>query len=242
MGVRTRARECRSGSEGRERIARTETAYRHIKILILHYEIRPGQQLLHEVLCERLGMSSTPIREALLRLEAEGYVVQIPNRGFFVAEITAAEARHLFDVREALEVLAIERAIEAADATLFPALRECQREYRRLLQSERTRERTVVDQRFHLLIATATGNEILRRMVENVFERIVIKRTVEGFPIGRGIRAFEEHEEIVRAIDKGRVAEAQEAMREHIRNACRSVVEHIEQRQAALGDLQRARS
>src|SRR5437879_11997619 len=86
--------------------------YDEIKDLILCNEILPGQKLHHQQLSERLGVSRTPVREALTRLVQEGYVSFLPNRGFTCKEIRMQEAEELYDLREALEAFAVEKAIE----------------------------------------------------------------------------------------------------------------------------------
>src|SRR4249919_1043662 len=87
--------------------------YNQIKHLILCNEIMPGQKLHHQQLSERLGVSRTPVREALTRLVQEGYVSFLPNRGFTCKEIRLQEAEELYEVREALEAFAVERALRS---------------------------------------------------------------------------------------------------------------------------------
>jgi DNA-binding GntR family transcriptional regulator len=98
------------------RAKRTENlsaqVYSQIKNLILCNEVLPGQKLHHQQLSERLGVSRTPVREALTRLVQEGYVSLLPNRGFTCKEIRLQEANELYELREALEVFAVEKAIE----------------------------------------------------------------------------------------------------------------------------------
>src|SRR5687768_13244248 len=72
----------------------------------------PGQKLHHQQLSERIGVSRTPVREALTRLVQEGYVSLLPNRVFTCKEIRLQEANELYELREALEALAVEKAIE----------------------------------------------------------------------------------------------------------------------------------
>src|SRR5580765_4775424 len=98
------------------RVRRTENlsgqVYSQIKTFILCNEILPGQKLHHQELSERLGVSRTPVREALTRLAQEGYVSLLPNRGFTCKEIRLQEAEELYQLREALEAFAVEKAIE----------------------------------------------------------------------------------------------------------------------------------
>src|ERR1041385_3870626 len=86
--------------------------YAQIKNLILCNEVLPGQKLHHQELSERLGVSRTPVREALTRLVQEGYVSLLPNRGFTCKEIGLQEAEELYELREALEVFGVQKAIE----------------------------------------------------------------------------------------------------------------------------------
>src|SRR5512145_1588809 len=89
--------------------------YAQIKNLILRNEVMPGQKMHHQELSERLGVSRTPVREALPRLVQEGYVSFLPNRGFTCKEIRLQEADELYDLREALEAFAVEQAIRHMD-------------------------------------------------------------------------------------------------------------------------------
>src|SRR3990172_2747308 len=83
--------------------------YNQIKSLILSNEVMPGQKLHHQHLSERLGVSRTPVREALTRLVQEGYVSFLPNRGFTCKEIRLQEAEELYELREAMEAFAVEK-------------------------------------------------------------------------------------------------------------------------------------
>src|SRR5215510_15049068 len=85
--------------------------YNQIKQLILCNEVMPGQKLSHQQLSERLGVSRTPVREALTRLVQEGYVSFLPKRGFTCKEIRMQEAEELYELREALEAFTVEKAV-----------------------------------------------------------------------------------------------------------------------------------
>jgi DNA-binding GntR family transcriptional regulator len=212
----------------------TEFAYQRIKDLILRYEFKPGQKLTQEGLAARLGVSLTPVREALRILEKEGYAAPVRNRGFFVGEISLKEAEELFEVREALEVLSVEKATKYADETFLHALDACTREYQHVVTQALTRERILMDQRFHLLIARQADNETLRRTLEHVFERITLKRKIEGAPPARGIVAYDEHVVILKAIREGDVDRARDLVGVHVRNAKDAVLRQLRERQTLL--------
>src|SRR5262247_3233434 len=124
--------------------------YNQIKNLILYNEIMPGQKLHHQQLSERLGVSRTPVREALTRLVQEGYVSFLPNRGFTCKEIRMQEAEELYELREALEAFAVEKAIENLTDSALDRLREKMTVYGRDVGNRFTRDRLVFDQDVHL--------------------------------------------------------------------------------------------
>jgi DNA-binding GntR family transcriptional regulator len=209
-------------------------AYTRLKELILRYDLKPGQKLTQEALARRLGVSLTPVREALRTLEQEGYVTLLRNRGFYVTEITLKEAEELFELREALEVLSIEKAIKYRDEAFVDALDACLREYERVVRQALTRERVLLDQRFHLLIARQADNESVRRTLEHVFERITLKRKIEGASPTRGATAYDEHVTILEAIREGDVARARDLVGHHVRNAKDAVLRQLRERQSFL--------
>src|SRR5918992_3994722 len=127
--------------------------YSQIKNLILCNEVLPGQKLHHQELSERLGVSRTPVREALTRLVQEGYASLLPNRGFTCKEIRLQEADELYELREALEAFAVEKAIENLTQVTSRQLSAKMNLYGHDVQKRFTRERLIYDQEVHLEIA-----------------------------------------------------------------------------------------
>lgn len=224
----------RSSARREPRKDLTEFAYTKTKGLIQRYELKPGQKIAQGALAAGLGVSLTPVREALRILEREGYVTSVRNRGFYVAEISLKEAEELFELREALEVLGVEKAMKYCDEPFLRELEACVSEYRRVVTQALTRERILIDQKFHLLIARQADNESLRRMLQHVFERITLKRKVEGAPPTRGIAACDEHVRLLQAIREGDVDRAKELLALHVRNAKEVVLRQLRERQLLL--------
>jgi DNA-binding GntR family transcriptional regulator len=127
--------------------------YAQIKNLILCNEVMPGQKMHHQELSDRLGVSRTPVREALTRLVQEGYVSFLPNRGFTCKEIRLQEAEELYDLREALEVFAIEKAVANVSDEALDELSRKINLYGADVQRRFSRERLIYDQDLHLDIA-----------------------------------------------------------------------------------------
>lgn len=210
--------------------------YHQIKRLILCNQIMPGQKLHHQELSERLGVSRTPVREALTRLVQEGYVSFLPNRGFTCKEIGIQEAEELYELREALEAFAVERAIENLTGSALAQLRSNVSSYGRDVQNRFTRERLVYDQDVHLAIVRIAGNEMLTNTLSHVFERIVLKRRTDGlYDQARGVAAHQEHLKLLEAMERRDVAAAVALVRQHIQAGKKNVMADMEQRQAMRG-------
>jgi len=207
--------------------------YGQIKRLILCNEIMPGQKLHHQQLSERLGVSRTPVREALTRLVQEGYVSFLPNRGFTCKEIRLQEAEELYELRESLEAFAVEKAVEKLTDEALAALRKKMDFYGQDVQNLFTRERLVYDQDVHLTIAQIAGNETLQSSLSHVFERIVLKRRTDGiYDPARGLTAHQEHVELLDAMARRDAQAAVAIVRGHIQAGKKNVLADLRQRQA----------
>ena len=222
--------------KNKHRARRTENlsgqVYSQIKTLILCNEILPGQKLHHQELSERLGVSRTPVREALTRLVQEGYVSLLPNRGFTCKEIRLQEADELYQLREALEAFAVEKAIENLTEAAFTELSAKINLYGKDVRKRFTRDRLVYDQDVHLEIARLSGNETLTKTLAQVFERIILKRRTDGlYDPARGITAHQEHLKLLQAMKKRSTQDAVKLVRAHIRAGRNNVLADLKQRQ-----------
>lgn len=205
--------------------------YQEIKNLILQAEIMPGQKLHHQELSDRLGVSRTPVREALTRLAQEGYVSLLPNRGFICKEIGMQEAEELYDLREALEAFAVERAVHRLTPDALERLSERVRRYGDDVHKRFTRERLIYDQNIHLEIAALAGNETLRRALKQVFERIILKRRIDGlYDEARGLSAHREHVAILEAMRRRDSQRVVRLMRAHIQAGKENVLADLARR------------
>jgi DNA-binding GntR family transcriptional regulator len=207
--------------------------YQQIKHLILCNEVMPGQKLHHQELSERLGVSRTPVREALTRLVQEGYVSFLPNRGFTCKEIRMQEAEELYELREAVEAFAVEKAIENLTAPALDRLRKKIELYGKDVENRFTRERLMYDQEVHLEIADLAGNETLKNTLHHLFERIVLKRRTDGlYDPARGVGAHQEHMRLLHAIEKRDSQQAVAIIRAHIQEGKKNVLSDLKDRQA----------
>ena len=190
----------------------TELAYLTVKQHLLNGELGEGARLTEEALSSQLGISKSPVREALTRLESEGLVIIEARRGAFVRKFSVRETRELYDVRELLEVHAV------GIANVSPAMLEEMAE-----SIERTRyhlaQGDVVahveeDMRFHGIIAAATENDELCRILENIQQKSRLSRAMT-FHLSSSTAPVS-HQKIYCALASGDRAAAKQAMGEHI--------------------------
>jgi DNA-binding GntR family transcriptional regulator len=209
--------------------ALSASVYGAIKDMIISNLLRPGHKLVHEELAKSLGVSRTPVREALERLQQESFIVRVPRRGCFVSEITAGEARELYGVREALELYALRQtaAIGLTPANIR-ALEGVLRKYAALVKDNVMRERLQVDRDFHLTLAAIPGNRALSDMLEAVYERIFLKIRTEGFRTTRGAEGYEEHVALLKALKKADFTKAEKMLAKHITQGRNRLLAHIE--------------
>ncbi|MBI4526557.1 MAG: GntR family transcriptional regulator [Deltaproteobacteria bacterium] len=208
----------------------TGQACRLIKEMILCYELRPEQKLEHQALADRLEMSRTPVREALGRLTEEGFVTRVPHKGYFVPEITEAEAEELFELRECLEIYSVERAIKNCTEADLTELRTILGSYKEAISQGVSRQMFLVDENFHYKIAEIGGGSLLKRLLTTIFEKIIMKRTMEGISPLSGLESYRRHLRIFKAIESRDIREARTQTRAHVQAGKKAVLEQIRQR------------
>jgi DNA-binding GntR family transcriptional regulator len=139
--------------------------YDVLKEMIADQRFTPGSCINVERLTQELGVSRTPIWEAIRRLEQEGIVIHTPHKGVRVRELTRKMALELYEVRENMESLAARLAAERATSELLAEMEECLSEQEKIVEGEDAVAYSSADHRFHLLIYDASGNALLKDML-----------------------------------------------------------------------------
>jgi DNA-binding GntR family transcriptional regulator len=146
------------------------------------------------------------------------------------------EAEELYELREALEAFAVEKAIATLSDKALRELREKITAYGRDVQNRFSRERLVYDQEVHLRIAQLAGNETLQNTLNHVFERIVLKRRTDGlYDPARGMAAHQEHLRLLESMERRDAAAAVAILRDHIQAGKKNVMADLQNRQAIRG-------
>ena len=215
----------------------TEEAYQQIKGFILRSEIYPRQKIIIEDLSKQMGISRTPIREAMSRLVKEGYVNQILNRGFFVKEITVEEVEELYGAREALEPYLAEEAARHVTPAQIQQLDGLLKEYGEFVERRPIRGRRLLDLGFHTKVAEIAGNSYLQAVLGEVFERIVLKQRIAVGQLDRGRDAFLQHRSILAAIRDGKPKDARREALYHVRKSKQLAMLRLQEEEDYLKSL-----
>ena len=149
-----------------------DVVFRTLRRAILKGELKPGERLMEVQLANRLGVSRTPVREAIRKLELEGLVTMIPRRGAEVAEITEKNMRDVLEVRRALEELAVKIACEKMTDEEIELLRQASKKFRDTMYNDNLTAIAENDVEFHEIIYDATGNKRLIQILNNLREQM----------------------------------------------------------------------
>ena len=197
-----------------------EVVFLTLRKAILKGELQPGERLMEIALANRLGVSRTPVREAIRMLEHEGLVVMKPRRGAQVAKITEQELNDVLEVRKSLEMLAANKACERMTEEDMKAMRETGAEFRKLALNPNCdlTALTEADVAFHDTIYRGTRNRRLNQILANLREQMYRFRLEYLKDASIRESLVSEHEEIMKAV-AGRDGElAADLIGEHIDN------------------------
>lgn len=196
-----------------------EIVFETLREAIIQGRLGPGERLMEVQLADEMGVSRTPVREAIRKLELEGFVVMIPRKGAYVASYSVKDIVDVFEVRAALEGLA---AGLAAERVTPEELEEMERAVLQIYEVSHGNDLDILvakDTDFHDLIYKASRNQRLVQIVTHLKEQIQRFRTTSLAVPGRSKDAVEEHRSIVEAISDRNVELASNLAREHIENA-----------------------
>lgn len=194
-------------------------AYALIVEAIDNGEVAPGQRLVETDLAERFGMSRTPVREALQRLEAQGVVAR-EGRSLRVATLDHDQSGELYEVRRVVEGLAARLAARHAAPEEIALLQQMVEDDRALLKDPRAL--AMSNRRFHRQLHRASHNRYLNQMLESMRRSMALLSATTLMSEGRGVQSLQEHDRIVSAIAERDEDAAQSAAEDHISNAYRT--------------------
>lgn len=215
--------------------------YEHVRDMILSHELRPGQKVLDRKLAERLGVSRTPVREALTRLEQIGLISRAGGNGYVVVEMEAKQVDDLYDLRELLEVHAIRLAVQRAGQAEVDALATVLTTLESYRSApEKRSEEVLVGLQIHEIVARASGNPFLHETLTRLLERMRTFVWVESVSADDAAaeRTREEHRAFLTVIREKRIDEAEALVRRHIRAARAHIVRILSARERFYQTMQ----
>jgi DNA-binding GntR family transcriptional regulator len=199
---------------------------RKIKEMMYYNELVPGQKIIYSDLAVRLNTSTTPIREALKLLESAKVVQYFPNKGYFVAKITEAEVRQLYEVREALEMLMLPKIVENITTA---AIASFHKRFRKLNTMEQ-RKQLFLDKQFHITIAQYAENDVACDLLNQIFDRIYLRYKPHYLSERRFKENLHEHREIIEALSSGNLKSIRNAFKKHVHHQLDYIISYMQEK------------
>ena len=191
-------------------------AYHSIRSKILSRVYVPGFQLKEVQISEEIGLTRTPVREAIIRLEREGLLRTFPNKGAFVVQLSATEIEDLYEVREALEAMAINLAARRANREELSILIKILNKTDQLYQRGAVKNYGDPTFDFHLEIVKLSKNDKLMSIWKILSAQLSLARMTSSLTRRRYLKALEEHRFILNCLSAGNDNKAIRLMRSHI--------------------------
>ena len=208
-----------------------DVVFNTLRQAILKGELEPGERLMEIQLSERLGVSRTPIREAIRKLELEGLVLMIPRKGAEVAKISETSLREVLEVRRSLEELAAELACQRIGERELLDLEEAEEAFAEAIINGEPMEIAESDEHYHDLIYQATGNSRLVQILNNLREQMYRYRLEYIKDEDKRQILVVEHEHILQALKNHDIQDAKSAVRGHIDNQQLTFSKNIKEKQ-----------
>jgi len=189
-----------------------DEAYSILQDWIISGELEPNRKLKDSELSEMLGISRTPIREALLKLEDEGLIETKANRWTMVAPISIEQAEHIYPIVEALEILAIEEGLKSVTQNVITSLEKVNEQFKKELHRGEKEKAFQSDLRFHDIIIKLSQNEELSRILNSL--KLKIKR-IEVYYFedqGEDLASYHEHLKIIESLKSKQIDDVKQTI------------------------------
>jgi DNA-binding GntR family transcriptional regulator len=205
-----------------------DVVFNTLRQAILTGELQPGERLMEISLANRLGVSRTPVREAIHKLEQEGLVIMMPRRGAQVAQITQKDLVEVLEVRLGLEEMAVSFACDRMTGEQFTAICQAAEEFTRAIDGNDLTLLAQADENFHSLICTAAGNDCLCNITNNLREQMYRYRIehLKNPEVRRDLDA--EHKSICHALEAKDAQIACKVLRSHIQSQRQAIIQMLQ--------------
>jgi DNA-binding GntR family transcriptional regulator len=214
-----------------------DKVYTTVRGRILSFDLKPGEKILENEIAKELGVSRTPVREALNKLEQEGLITVFLKKGYVVSNLTSKEVEELYEIREALEALAIKDAVRNSSEADWKHLEEI------ILNISTNFDKSAGENigmlykdsyKFHEELEKISGNQTLQQMLNAIREKINRLQWMNVFFVDRAIDSHTEHIELLQLLRTGEIEKALVANEKHIRHSKESILKYFNRKKNLL--------
>jgi len=209
------------------KVSYAKEALERLRQAIVMGKLRPNQRLVESELAQKLGMSRTPVREALKQLEMQGYLSKLPTGGMIVTDHSPSQIRNLYEVREALETVAIRLACQRATQEQVDRAAEYHTRSLEAIRNRDVNQFIELNSAFHTELLASCGNEQLWSLIQTFRDQFFDRRIVRVFTAGDWRTMITHHARILEAVRQRNARLAEKAVREHVRIALRLALERL---------------
>lgn len=206
----------------------TNEAYMGIRRMFFLNEIIPGQKISYGDLAARLEMSTTPVIQALKRLEFQGLVRHEPNRGYYTENISLEEITEIYEFRELIEVSLLPRTISAITKKGLSKLKKALDNHLDAVRDIYLKDRLIKDMEFHLVLANLSGNQLQINTLKSLFDLLYLKYRGNILFVTPMETVDSEHVQLYENIFAGNLEPAQKILGQHISNVKKHAILSIQ--------------
>jgi DNA-binding GntR family transcriptional regulator len=195
----------------------------HLRDMIMTGELKEGDRIKEDQLCASMGISKTPLREALRVLSAEKLITLVPNRGSYVCRPTLKEIKEMFDCMSVLEGVCARRAAEKMKDSDLKKLEQFHEELERHFQYRDQKNYIKVNNLYHTFLQRLVENQTCNEIINGLRQKILLYRFKSLNLPGRFEDSIQEHRELLQAFRERDLEKAETLMRAHLKNQCDAV-------------------
>lgn len=208
-----------------------EIIFDSLREAIIIGELKPGERLMEVHLAEKMGVSRTPVREAIRKLELEGFVRMIPRKGAHVAELTDKDIKDVLELRASLDRLAASLAARRITKSNLDNLNRIYNQLVNYIENGNLQGSIKKDIEFHEIIYCSSKNDKLIQILNNLREQVLRFRILYLKDYGRAENLITEHLDIYKALKQKNPVKAEKAAEIHIKNQEKTILEAIKNQQ-----------
>ena len=202
----------------------TRKAYMAIRQMLFYNEIQPGQKIKYKDLSQRIGVSMTPVIQALKWLEIMNIVHHKPNRGYYINEVSLKEVTEIYDTRLLLETSLVPESIRHLDPKGLAHLKKTLATYQAAGDEDNSHKRIITDMHFHMALAGLSQCSIKVKMLQELFDILLLRYSRDLFFLSVTDTSPMEHAQIMAAVEDRDQARLEAALKFHVGTVRRHII------------------